>query len=551
VSTIITEINSKTFSLMMVSGANNLYNHKDEVNDLNVFPVPDGDTGTNMSLTVQALAAEVLSNEMSSISAVADKMSFATLRGARGNSGVILSQIFRGISKSLKGKDECSAEELADAFTAGAEAAYKAVMKPTEGTILTVARVAAEGAVAGAKNDDSLFGVLDSCVKYGKDALEKTPEMLPQLKEAGVVDAGGQGWLYILEGAFEYVKNESIIETTGEAPVARKKVTKTVRVENADIKFQYCTEFIIQRFSADSDVDEFRSAISPKGDCMLVIDDDEVIKVHIHTNNPGFVLEQAVKLGELLDVKIDNMKHQHSSIIENKNNEAEKKPEKKAEPLTDYGFIAVSSGKGLSGILFDLGVTRIIEGGQTMNPSTNDFLKAIGKVNAKNIFIFPNNKNIVMAAAQAKELSDKNIIVIPTVSVPQCITAMMSFNAKKDVEANEKALNRAMREVKTAQVTFAVRDTEYEGHKIKKGDILGMIEGKISAVGKSPEGVAEKLIEKMTDEDTEFITLYQGKPAKKQPAEDMANKLTDLYEDCEVSLKKGGQPLYYYIISIE
>lgn len=547
----ITAINGKILSMMMISGANNLYNHKDEVNDLNVFPVPDGDTGTNMSLTVQAMAAEVAAEENENISAVADKMSFATLRGARGNSGVILSQIFRGISKSLKGKAECTPKEFSDALTAGAEAAYKAVMKPTEGTILTVARLAAEGAVKGAVEGGTLLSVFEKSAQLGKDALDKTPEQLPALKEAGVVDAGGQGWLYIIEGALEYIKTGNVVETTGEAPVARKKIVSAPKTENVDIKFQYCTEFIIDRYTSDSDVDAFRSSISPKGDCMLVIDDDAIIKVHIHTNNPGFVLEKAVELGELLDVKIDNMKHQHNSIIENKNIETKKAESKKSEPPTEYGFIAVSAGKGLSSILTDLGVTRIIEGGQTMNPSTNDFLKAIGKVNAKTVFIFPNNKNIVMAAAQAKELSDKNVIVIPTVNIPQCITAMMAFNQQKDYTANEKAFNRAMREVKTAQVTFAVRDTEYEGHKIQKGDILGMIEGKISAVGKSPEGVAEKLIKRMSDEDTEFITIYQGKPAKKQPAEDMADKLTDLYDECEVSLKKGGQPLYYYIISVE
>ena len=281
---------------------------------------------------------------------------------------------------------------------------------------------------------------------------------------------------------------------------------------------------------------------------MLVIDDDDIIKVHIHTNHPGYVLERAVELGELVDVKIDNMKLQHNSILENKEAE-EKKTEN--ESLAEYGFIAVSSGKGLTGILTDLGVTRVIEGGQTMNPSTNDFLKAISRVQAKNIFVFPNNKNIIMAAQQAKELSEKNIIVIPAVTIPQCITAMMSFNPKKDAEANEKAMSSALRKVKSAQVTFAVRDTEYEGHMIKKGDILGMIEGKITAIGKSPEGIAEKLIERMTDDDSEFITIYHGKSAKKQAAEAMAEKLEDLYEDCDVSLKKGGQPLYYYIISVE
>ena len=546
----ISRIDGVILSEMIISGANNLYNHKTEVDELNVFPVPDGDTGTNMSLTAMAMAEELMKEKINELTKVADKMSFATLRGARGNSGVILSQIFRGFSKSLKGMNDCSAAEFAAALTEGAQAAYKAVMKPTEGTILTVARVAAEGAVEGAKGSDDLLAVMEQCVAFGADALAKTPEMLPQLKSAGVVDAGGRGWLYILEGAYEYLKTGKKIEATSVA-LPKKVQVKAKETETAqDIRFKYCTEFIIKRYSNDNDVDSFREAISPKGDCMLVIDDEEIVKVHIHTNHPGFVLEKAVELGELVDVKIDNMKHQHNTIIENSMKDAPKKPEPK-EPMSDYGFVAISAGKGLSGILTDLGITRIIEGGQTMNPSTDDILKGIGKVNAKNVFVFPNNKNIIMAASQAAEIAETNVIVIPTTSIPQCVTAMMSFNPKKDVVANEKALSRAMREVKSAQVTFAVRDTEYEGHKIKKGDILGIVEGKITAIGKSPEVVAEKLIERMTDEDSEFVTIYSGKSVKKQAAEEMLDSLEEKFEDLEVSLKKGGQPLYYYIISVE
>ncbi len=546
----ISRIDGVMLSEMIISGANNLYNHKTEVDELNVFPVPDGDTGTNMSLTAMAMAEELMKENITELTKVADKMSFATLRGARGNSGVILSQVFRGFSKSLKGMNDCSSQEFAAALAEGAQAAYKAVMKPTEGTILTVARVAAEGAVEGAKSADDIMAVMEQCVAYGADALEKTPEMLPQLKSAGVVDAGGRGWLYILEGAYEYLKTGKKIEANSVA-LPKKVQVKAKETEVAqDIKFKYCTEFIIKRSSTDNDVDGFRDAISPKGDCMLVIDDEEIVKVHIHTNHPGFVLEKAVELGELVDVKIDNMKHQHNTIIENSMKDAPKKPEPK-EPMADYGFVAISAGKGLSGILTDLGITKIIEGGQTMNPSTDDILKGIGKVNAKNIFVFPNNKNIIMAASQAAEIAETNVIVIPTTSIPQCVTAMMSFNPKKDVVANEKALSRAMREVKSAQVTFAVRDTEYEGHEIKKGDILGIVEGKITAIGKSPEVVAEKLIERMTYEDSEFVTIYSGKSAKKQAAEEMTDRLEEKYDDLEVSLKKGGQPLYYYIISVE
>lgn len=537
-------------SEMMISGANNLYNHKTEVDELNVFPVPDGDTGTNMSLTAMAMAEELMKENIKELTKVADKMSFATLRGARGNSGVILSQIFRGFSRSLKGMDNCSAAEFASALSDGAQAAYKAVMKPTEGTILTVARVAAEGAVEAAGSSEDIVSVMEQCTIKGAEALASTPELLPQLKAAGVVDAGGRGWLYVLEGAFEYLKTGKIIEATSVA-LPKKVQVKAKEIEtSADIKFKYCTEFIIKRELSDNDVNGFRDAISPKGDCMLVIDDEEIVKVHIHTNHPGFVLEKAVELGELVDVKIDNMKHQHNTIIENSMKETPKKPAP-IEPEVEYGFVAISAGKGLSSILTDLGITKIIEGGQTMNPSTDDILKAIGKINAKNIFVFPNNKNIIMAATQAAEIADKNVIVIPTTSIPQCVTAMMSFNEKKDVLANEKALSRAMREVKSAQVTFAVRDTEYEGHHIKKGDILGIVEGKITAIGKSPEVVAEKLIERMADEDSEFITVYSGKSAKKQAAEEMLERLEETYDDFEVSLKKGGQPLYYYIISVE
>ena len=527
-----------------------MYNHKTEVDELNVFPVPDGDTGTNMSLTAMAMAEELMKENITELTKVADKMSFATLRGARGNSGVILSQIFRGFSRSLKGMDDCSPAEFAQALSDGAQAAYKAVMKPTEGTILTVARVAAEGAVEASKTLDDIVSVMEECTAKGAEALASTPELLPQLKAAGVVDAGGRGWLYVLEGAYEYLKTGKITEASSVA-LPKKVQAKAKEIEvSADIKFKYCTEFIIKRNSADNDVDGFRNAISPKGDCMLVIDDEEIVKVHIHTNHPGFVLEKAVELGELVDVKIDNMKHQHNTIIENSMKEAPKKAAP-SEPEKEYGFVAISAGKGLSNILTDLGITRIIEGGQTMNPSTDDILKAIGKINAKNIFVFPNNKNIIMAASQAAEIAETNVIVIPTTSIQQCITAMMSFNQKKDVLANEKALNRAMREVKSAQVTFAVRDTEYEGHNIKKGDILGIVEGKITAIGKSPEVVAEKLIERMADEDSEFITVYSGKSAKKQAAEEMLERLEEAYDDFEVSLKKGGQPLYYYIISVE
>ncbi len=534
---------------MMISGSNNLYNHKDEVNELNVFPVPDGDTGINMSLTVTAVANELLEYDEKSLTKVADKISFATLRGARGNSGVILSQLFRGISKSLKGKDSTDSVGIAEAFAEGAAAAYKAVMKPTEGTILTVAREAATGAVEAAAAGSDLSETMRACAERGGIALEKTPEQLPALKEAGVVDAGGQGWLYIIEGMRDYLLNNEIVKSEAPVSAAPKKQSAQATINTSDIKFKYCTEFIIEKYETGAEVDSFREAISPLGDCMLVIDDEEVVKVHIHTNNPGIVLEQAVKLGEMINIKIDNMKHQHKSIIEEK-----PKTEIKVAasvPEKEYGFVAVCVGKGIADTLKDLGVDYIIEGGQTMNPSTDDFLKAVAKVPAKTIFLFPNNKNIILAASQAKELSGKNLIVIPTRSIPQCVSAMVKFSEDKTPELNERAMNKAASSVKTGQITFAVRDTEVDKKSIKKGDILGIAEGKINVIGKTPEEVLELLVEDMTDEDSEFITVYCGKGVKKQAVAEIQEKLEILYPDCEIVFQKGGQPLYYYIISVE
>ena len=400
----INTLNGNTFAQMIISGANNLYNNRKTVDELNVFPVPDGDTGTNMSLTATAMATELLKKGDTTLTKAADTMSFATLRGARGNSGVILSQFFRGISKSLKGKTECNAEELAVALKDGSDAAYKAVMKPTEGTILTVSREVATGAQLAANTNENIIDVMESAIKRGNKALQKTTQMLPALRQAGVVDAGGQGWMFVLEGALSYLKSGNVVERQGEAlemqtaPV-KKKSQEAIKTE--DIKFKYCTEFIVEKKQKGLSVSTFRDTIAPKGDCMLVIDDDEIVKVHIHTNHPGFVLEEAIKLGEMINLKIDNMKHQHKSIIDGSNEQtsenaevktAEVKAEKKTEKpkkapkpkapveLKDYGFVAVCMGKGITNILKDLGVDRVIEGGQTMNPSTDDILKAVKRV---------------------------------------------------------------------------------------------------------------------------------------------------------------------------
>ena len=562
-------MDGKVFASMFISGANNLYNNKKTVDDLNVFPVPDGDTGTNMSLTITAMARELDAKADLSVTKTADLMSYATLRGARGNSGVILSQFFRGISRSLKGKEECSAAEFSEALCDGASAAYKAVMKPTEGTILTVAREAAAGAALAAGAGGDVEAVLSEAVERGNQALLYTPEQLPALKQAGVVDAGGQGWMFVLEGALHYFETGEIIENTAEEAETQTHTASQAqeKISTNDIKFRYCTEFIVEKSSNGLDVTEFKNAISPKGDCMLVIDDDEIVKVHIHTNHPGFVLEEAIKLGEMINLKIDNMKHQHKSLIENSSpvmvkpakaakpkKEPKQKKEKQPEVVKDFGFAAVCAGKGMVTILKDLGADKVIEGGQTMNPSTEDILKAVNKIKAKTVFVFPNNKNIIMAANQAAELiENKQIIVLPTRSVPECISAMMAFNDRKNASDNEAAMQKAINNVKSGQITFAVRDTEIEDVKIKKGDILGITDGDISVVGENNSDVLDALVDGMVDEDTEFITIYYGKDVKKADAENLAKALEEKYaeDEIEVTLKRGGQPVYYYIVSIE
>lgn len=552
---IINTIDGKLLAAMIISGANNLYNHKDEVDELNVFPVPDGDTGTNMSLTINAVSAELSSNTELSLTKVADRISYAALRGARGNSGVILSQLFRGFSKSLKGKKSCNGIDFSTALSSGAAAAYKSVMSPTEGTILTVAREAASGAVEASVSTQSITDIMKRSIERGFAALQNTPEQLPALKEAGVVDAGGQGWFYILEGIYEFLKNGEIVKSLAPKPSASVSKLAQASIKSENIKFKYCTEFIIEKRSPSLTADELRNTISKIGDCMLVIDDTDIVKVHIHTNNPGIVLEKAVELGELINIKIDNMKHQHRSLI----NDAP--PQKTAAkpivtveapaPSKEYGFVAVCTGKGIASVFKDLNVDVIIEGGQTMNPSTDDFLNAVNSIPAKTIFLLPNNKNIILAANQAKELSAKNVIVIPSKSIPQCVSALVAFSQNKSAVLNEKAMNTAIKNVRSGQVTFAVRDTSIDGTSIKKGNILGIYENKITAVGKDTEAVLEALVEEMTDEDSEFITVYCGKGIKKQAIEKITNRLESLYPDYEVLVKKGDQPLYYYIVSVE
>lgn len=530
---------------MMISGANNLYNNKGTVDELNVFPVPDGDTGTNMSMTVTAMVNGLRAEDSETVGEVADKASFATLRGARGNSGVILSQFFRGIAKTLKGKETCSAGELSEALANGSDAAYKAVMNPTEGTILTVARAAAQGAAAVSAKSDDVCEVMEGAVVRGLKSLEKTPEMLPALKAAGVVDAGGRGWMFFLEGMLSVLKNGEVIQGGINNEGTQKNQAQRA-VDTSSIKYMYCTEFIVEKKNPRVNVELFKKTIESKGDCMLVIDDDEIVKVHIHTNHPGFVIENALLMGALINIKIDNMKHQHKSLID----EEEKKsaPPEENKP---YGFVGVCAGSGLGEILKNLGVDVIVEGGQTMNPSTDDILAAAEAVYADVIYVFPNNKNIIMAAEQAAKISKKRLIVIGSKSVPQCVSALMTFSAEKTPEQNEEAMVRALSSVQTGQVTFAVRDTEIEGQEISEGDILGIADGKIKTVTKSADEACRALVGAMADEDSEFVTLYYGEDTEKEAAEELLESLEEEYPDIEFSLQYGGQSLYYYIISVE
>lgn len=528
-----------------ISGANMLYNKRNEVDALNVFPVPDGDTGTNMSMTSSALAKALNEVKSDSVTKICDTMSYATLRGARGNSGVILSQYFRGIAKYMKGKNTCTVQEFAEALKQGSDAAYAAVMNPTEGTILTVGKAAAMAAVFAAKDGADLKGTVEAALSEGEKTLAKTPDMLPALKNAGVVDAGGQGWVYILKGLMASIEGKPVERADGEeAPSVNIKAQAAEGSE--DIKFGYCTEFIIEKNNSDVNVLAFRQSIEDKGDCMLVIDDDEIVKVHIHTNNPGYVLERAIKLGSLINIKIDNMRYQHQSIIEDAPKPAVQVEKKK------YGFVAVCAGDGLENIFKELGVDVIIKGGQTMNPSTEDILKAANSVNAETVFIFPNNKNIIMAATQAAEICENKAVVIPSRSIPACVAALLKYSEAKTAEDNERVMQKAAEAIKTAQVTYAVRDTVADGKEIHEGDIIGVGKGSIEAVADSTEEVVLKIVENLYDEDEdEFITLYYGEDIEEEEAEALAEKIEEIYPDCEVSLQYGGQPIYYYIVSVE
>lgn len=541
---------------MVINASNNLENKKEFVNSLNVFPVPDGDTGTNMSMTFRSAVAEVENLDNNSISEAAKKIARGALMGARGNSGVILSQIFRGIAKGLDGKDEVDAAIFANSIQEGSKYAYKAVMRPTEGTILTIIRAAAESAANA--NESDIVKILNKICKYSKSVLDKTPEMLPALKEAKVVDAGGMGLLIILEGMYEAL-NQNIeariedVKVISNKDNINKPAQASIQVE--DIKFGYCTEFFIHTNDAAEKSLVLKRRFESVGDSMIVIGVDDVIKVHIHTNDPGFVLSEAVKLGELSKIKIDNMREEHRKILELEYATTEEDTDSKCDneitEEVEYGFVSVTMGNGLKNIFEDLGVDWIIEGGQTMNPSTQDIVECINKINAKNIFVLPNNKNIIMAAEQAAKISEKNVIVIPTKTIPQGITAVTAFNPDSTINENIDAMNSVMESVCTGSVTYAVRHTEMDGKVIKEGNILGLVEGKISEVGKDIFEVCDTVISNMIMDESELVTIFYGKDCDEEKVEEFVANLEEKYPEIDIQCYSGEQPLYYFIVSVE
>ena len=549
-------IDARVLSRMFLAGAKNLEAKKEWINELNVFPVPDGDTGTNMTMTIMAAAAEVGSLGDTDMESLAKAISSGSLRGARGNSGVILSQLLRGFTKSVKTKEELDAKAIAAAMEKGVETAYKAVMKPKEGTILTVAREAAAKAVELAETAEDLDTFFQAVIAYAEETLAKTPEMLPVLKEAGVVDSGGQGLLEVYHGAYDGFLGKEIDYTQfGEAK--GPAVTKIGAQAEADIKFGYCTEFIIllDKPMAEETEHEFKKFLMSLGDSIVLVADDEIVKVHVHTNHPGQAIEKALTFGALSRMKIDNMREEHQEkLIKDAEKLAKEQEEKEAaaQPPKEVGFISVSVGKGMTEIFKELGVDYLIEGGQTMNPSTEDMLNAIARVNAKTIYIFPNNKNIILAANQARDLTeDKEIVVVPTKTIPQGITAMISYVPEKNSAENTEAMLQAIERVKTGQVTYAVRDTRIDDKEIHEGDIMGIGDHGILAVGKDRLEVTKETVAEMVDDESEVISIYYGADIEEAEAEELTAAIEEEYPDCDVELNAGGQPIYYYVISVE
>lgn len=537
------QINGNTLKHIIISASNNLYNNRKTVDDLNVFPVPDGDTGTNMSLTISAVKKVLLDVDSLNCGEVARFASSASLRGARGNSGVILSQLFKGFYVTVAECETIDIETIKKAFDSAKDSAYNAVSKPTEGTILTVARVMAEKAAEYESNDGDITAFLKYVVKEGNKILDATTQMLPQLKMANVVDAGGKGLMTILEGALYYLETGSIVPCKENIKAKEKKEAKQQADE--EIKFGYCTEFIINKKETEMNWQKLKAKLEKIGDCVVVVDDFDIIKVHVHTNNPGIALEEAVKYGSLVNIKIDNMREQaHNETM------FESQPQKE-EPKIKNAFITVSAGEGLSQMFTELGCQGIITGGQTMNPSTEDFIREIESLNAENIFILPNNKNIIMAAEQAVDISDKNVIVIPSRSIVQGIAAMIAYDEEASFEDNKENMTSALDEITSASVTFAARDCILDELEIKEKDVMGLIEGKINLIGNNPEKVCKEIIGRLVDDDTSSISVYRGEDVTEETADKLAEELEKIYPDLDVNVYYGGQPLYYYYISAE
>jgi len=554
----IEKIDAGLLQKAFLAGAYNLERNKDYINELNVFPVPDGDTGSNMSLTIMAAAKEVGALSNPTIEELSKTISSGSLRGARGNSGVILSQLLRGFCREIKDKKEITTEVLADGFVRGIETAYKAVMKPKEGTILTVAKGVAEKAVEMADKNVSFEELGEVVLAYGDEVLAKTPDMLPVLKEAGVVDSGGQGLMEFLKGAYNGLIGKEIVDVKATATSAAPKVSVSSEdIDTSHITFGYCTEFIIlleKEYNMDIEM-KFKEYLTSIGDSLVVVSDDEIVKVHVHTNHPGLAFEKGLEFGQLTNMKVDNMREEHREKVimeQDRAKAAEVETTKPAEPPKEYGFVAVSVGEGLDQIFTELGVDHIIQGGQTMNPSTDDVLSAIEKVNAKNVYVLPNNKNIVLAANQAASIEkEKNVIVIPSKTIPQGIGAMIGFEDSMSVEDNEASMIEAMGAVKSGQVTYAVRDTSIDGKEIKTGDYMGIDDQGIKAVGTDITEVVKELIKEMSDEDSELLSVYYGSDVTEEDAEALVAVLEEEYPDYEIELHPGNQPIYYYIVSVE
>ncbi|MBR6402437.1 MAG: DAK2 domain-containing protein [Eubacterium sp.] len=570
----LTTIDAKSMQKAFISGANNISNNKEYINELNVFPVPDGDTGTNMSLTIMTAASEVEALQEPTIDLIAKAISGGSLRGARGNSGVILSQLFRGFCKDVKGKKSLGVEDLASGFARGVETAYKAVMKPKEGTILTVARGMSQKAadIIDVENDIILF--LEQVIEHGEAVLAKTPDMLPVLKEAGVVDSGGQGLIEVMKGLLLGLKDEPVALLDAQPQklargagvledIPKAKGSGKEDISTADIKFGYCTEFIIllEKELTDKQVEGIKEYLLSIGDSLVCVADEELVKIHVHTNHPGRAFEKGLEYGQLTRCKVDNMREEHSErvIMESEKQKAAEQEEafkqlkaEKSAPKDKYGFIAISTGDGLTELFKEIGASYVVSGGQTMNPSTQDILDAADKVNAENVFILPNNSNIILAANQASAISkDKKIFVVPSKTIPQGIAALLSFNEAIEPEKNLEGMTAAMKDVKSGEITYAVRDTSIDGKEIHKDDIMGLADSGLASVGTDVDAVLDELVESLVDEDSGLISLYYGEDISEDKAGEVQARLSEKYEDLEVEIRSGGQPIYYYLLSVE